>query len=77
MEFVQNFYNTGCLGFEVNESFITLIPKKKNPTSIGDYRLINLVGSIYKLIAKLLVNRLRKVIGEVVEAHQFAFISGR
>ncbi|EOY00235.1 Uncharacterized protein TCM_010053 [Theobroma cacao] len=61
--FIQNFYNIKCLGYGMNESFITLIPKKRNPSSIGDYKSNSLVGGINKLIAKLLAIRLRKVVG--------------
>ncbi|KAK6241983.1 hypothetical protein SCA6_007372 [Theobroma cacao] len=58
-----NEYLSKCLGYGMNESFITLIPKKRNPSSIGDYKSNSLVGGINKLIAKLLAIRLRKVVG--------------
>ncbi|KHN25835.1 hypothetical protein glysoja_044295, partial [Glycine soja] len=43
-----------------NSFFIALIPKVKDPQSISDFRPISLIGCVYKVIAKLLANRLRK-----------------
>ncbi|RVW71573.1 putative ribonuclease H protein [Vitis vinifera] len=44
---------------------------------LGDYRPINLLEGLYKLLAKVLANRLKKVIGKVVSSDQNAFIKGR
>lgn len=64
--------NKGC-----NASFITLVPKIKDPLTIGDYRPISLIGSMYKIISKVLSIRLKKVIGECIGNVQSAFIEGR
>ena len=45
----------------MNASFLTLIPKKCNAINIKDFRPISLVGSVYKLLSKVLANRLRVV----------------
>lgn len=74
MKFMANFYLNGKLGHGVSESFITLISKVTNPNSIGNYRPISLVGSVYKVISKILANRLKKVVGEVIGEQQFAFV---
>lgn len=39
----------------------------------GDYRLISLIGSIYKIMTKLFANQLRQVIREVICTNQFTF----
>ena len=44
---------------------------------MSDFRPISLVGSLYKLLAKVLANRLKKVVGKVVSSIQSAFIEGR
>ena len=44
---------------------------------MADFRPISLVSSVYKILSKVLANRLRKVIGNVVSASQYAFIKGR
>lgn len=66
MHFVSSFYNSGRPRHGVNESFITMLPKKKNPQMTSEYRPNSLMGSVYKIVSKLLANRLRNVIGEVV-----------
>ena len=44
---------------------------------MSDFRPISLVGSLYKLLAKVLANRLKKVVGKVVSSTQNAFVEGR
>ncbi|KAH1033463.1 hypothetical protein J1N35_045637 [Gossypium stocksii] len=55
----------------------TLIPKTDNPNEITDFRPICLVSSLYKIVAKVLSQRLRAVIGDLVSETQCAFIRGR
>ncbi|GAU48545.1 hypothetical protein TSUD_99510 [Trifolium subterraneum] len=57
--------------------FITLIPKIQSPLSIGDFRPISIVGSLYKLVAKVLASRLAKVMDKLISPNQSAFIKGR
>ncbi|GJR54299.1 RNA-directed DNA polymerase, eukaryota, reverse transcriptase zinc-binding domain protein [Tanacetum coccineum] len=57
-----------------NSSFFTLIPKVNNPTLITDFRPISFIGIHYKIIAKILANRLSKVIDKIVSKEQSAFI---
>ena len=44
---------------------------------LKDFRPISLVGSLYKLLAKVLANRLKQVMGSLVNKAQNAFIGGR
>jgi len=44
---------------------------------LNDFRPISLVGSIYKILAKVLANRLRHVIGSVIAEEQSAFVKNR
>ena len=50
------------LSNHIGASFITLIAKKSGAESIKDLRLTSLIGSIYKVLAKLLASRLQKVL---------------
>ncbi|GKV40368.1 hypothetical protein SLEP1_g48023 [Rubroshorea leprosula] len=77
VDFVQEFHKNGRLVAGSNVSFITLIPKVCNPQKIEDYRPISLIGAMYKIIAKLLANRLNLVIPDVIGKQQMAFIKGR
>jgi len=54
-----------------------LIPKKVRAKELKDFRHINLIGSIYKIISKLLTERLKKVMHKLVDDLQMAFIKGR
>ncbi|RHN56552.1 putative RNA-directed DNA polymerase [Medicago truncatula] len=77
MRFVTEFHRNGKLVKGINTTFIVLIPKVDNPQRLNEFRPISLVGSMYKIIAKLLANRLRLVIGSVISETQSAFIKNR
>ena len=55
--------NFGVLPCGINDTYICLIPKVKSPQKITEYRLISLCNVIYKLISKVLANRLKKYPG--------------
>jgi hypothetical protein len=57
--------------------FLTLIPKVKSPQELGDFRPISLLGCWYKLLSKVLANRLASVIGVLIPKYQSAFLKGR
>ena len=61
----------------LNSSFIALIPKIKDPQVISDFRPISLIGCVYKIIAKVLSNRLSKVMNHLLDERQSAFVKGR
>ena len=55
---VLNVLNVGILPSGLNETYICLIPKVKNPQKIIEFRPISLCNVLYKIIAKVLANRL-------------------
>ena len=61
----------------MNATFITLIPKKHAASEIKDFRPISLVGEVYKIIAKVLANRLHMVMGDIISISQNAFVRNR
>ncbi|XP_021980496.1 uncharacterized protein LOC110876640 [Helianthus annuus] len=67
----------GSVAKGCSSSFITLIPKNKDPVGMKDYRPINLIGVISKTISMVLANRLKKVIGSIISENQTAFLRGR
>jgi len=77
MQFITEFHRNGRLTKGINATFIALIPKVSSPQRLNDFRPISLVGCMYKVLAKILVNRLRTVIGSVVSDAQSAFVKGK
>jgi hypothetical protein len=61
----------------LNASFIALIPKKQNASNIRDFCSISFIRSVYKLLAKVLANRLRVVLDSLILESQNAFVGGR
>ena len=51
----------------LNSTFIALIPKVENPKRVVEFRLISLCNVVYKLIAKVVVNRLKKILTHVID----------
>lgn len=77
MKVFVEFHGHGKLVRGLNATFITLIPKTSEPSTLSDYRPISLIGSVYKLIAKVLAVRLQGVLPTLISDNQFAFTSGR
>ncbi|KAL4360722.1 hypothetical protein GQ457_04G018500 [Hibiscus cannabinus] len=77
MKFIGDFWEGKPWDINLNHSFITLIPKVDGPEGIEEYRPISLVGGVYKILAKLLANRLATCLGDIISENQFAFVKGR
>jgi hypothetical protein len=71
------FHRNGKLTKGINSTFIALIPKVNSPQRLNDFRPITLVKCLYKVLAKVLANRLRSVVGCLVPESQSAFIQGK
>nr|GEW83909.1 RNA-directed DNA polymerase, eukaryota [Tanacetum cinerariifolium] len=75
--FVQAFFSTSTFPRGCNASFIALISKGPNPMVISNFRPISLIGAQYKIIAKVMANRLALFIDSVISHEQSAFIKHR
>lgn len=56
---------------------MVLLPKVEHPSSIEQYRPISLCNVAYKVISKVLANRLKVVIGKLISPYQATFVPGR
>ncbi|XP_058776499.1 uncharacterized protein LOC131650805 [Vicia villosa] len=77
LKFCSDFYSRGKLVKSIFSAFIALIPKNKNPQDLSEYRPICLVGSLYKILPKMLAARIKKVMGSLISCNQSAFVPGR
>ena len=77
MRLFKEFHETGKFVRNLNTTFIVLVPKKSRVEDFKDFKPISLVGSLYKLLAKVLVDRLKRVMGKLVNKAQNAFVEGR
>ena len=77
MRFMTEFHRNGKLTKGINSTFIALIPKVAGSQRLNDFRPISLVGCMYKVMAKVLANRLCVVITSVVSVSQSTFVKGK
>lgn len=77
MGFFHDFHAHSKFVKSLNATFIALIPKIFWAIDLKDFRPISLVSGVYKIIAKVLANRLKKVLEKIVSEPQNAFVKGR
>ena len=58
MGFFKDFFERGKFVRSLNSTFLVLVPKKGGADDLRYYRPISLVGGLYKILAKVLANRL-------------------
>ena len=73
---LRDFNEQGRFVRSLMSTFLVLIPEKGGE-DLKVFRPISLVGSLYKLLAKVLANRLKKVMSKLVSPTQNAFVEGR
>ena len=76
-DLVLDFFVNGNSVSHLNITWVTLIPKTGDPTSIEDYRPISMVGALYKIISKILSLCLKDVIAYLIDESQTAFVGNR
>ncbi|XP_050241121.1 uncharacterized protein LOC126690018 [Quercus robur] len=69
--------NSGSLLKSINHTFITLVPKVQNLERVMDFRPISLCNVIYKIVSKVIANRLKPLLNSIISEAQSAFIGDR
>lgn len=61
----------------INHTYLFLIPKQARPENPNQFRPISPCNVLYKIVAKVIVNHLKKVMDNIISPNQAAFISGQ
>jgi len=74
---VKNAFVSGYFDPIISETLIDLIPKVDNPTTFKNLRPIRLCNTVYKIITKVLVNRLHPLLKTIIGSYQSSFLPGK
>jgi hypothetical protein len=74
---VMEFLNHGHFDPAINVTNIVLIQKNQFVVSVHDYQTISLWNFLYKILAKVLANKLKLVLPSIISQHQSAFVPSK
>ena len=78
LDSIQHSYVNGSLSYSQKQGIISLIPKKnKDMLLLKNWRPLSLLNMDYKLIAKVIANRIKTVIKKIIHSDQTGFVNGR
>uniref|UniRef100_A0A803Q310 Reverse transcriptase domain-containing protein n=1 Tax=Cannabis sativa TaxID=3483 RepID=A0A803Q310_CANSA len=77
IKLVRFYFGTSTLPESLNDINLVLIPKKSNPVCLSDLRPIALCNVVFKVISKVMENRLKSILGSIISNTQSAFVPGR
>ena len=68
-------YTKGCLSITQRRGLITLVPKKNKPINLlKNWRPITLLNCDYKIAAKSIANRMKKILSKIINNDQTGFL---
>lgn len=74
---IEEFFREGILHPKLNETFTTLSTKVKSPQSIDQWRLISLSNVSYRILSKVLANRIKQVLQKIISKNEATFLEKR
>lgn len=74
---IQSVFRFGFLPKGVNSTILALIPKKIDSMVMRDYRPIACCNVLYKVVSKIIANRLKLLLPRIISDNQSAFVKGR
>lgn len=74
---IGEFFQNGKILKELNHTIIALIPKVRSPTRVNDYRPISCCNVVFKCISKIIANRMKMCLKDIISPNQSAFVPGR
>jgi hypothetical protein len=77
LQMVEDSRLKGHISGSLNSTFLALIPKTDSSLSFNDFRPISLCNLVYKLISKVIANRIKPFLGRSLSAEQLGFLKGR
>jgi hypothetical protein len=77
LDVVEDARTRGVINPQLNNTLLVLIPKSNLPRSFIDFRPISLCNLCYKIISKIITNRLRPILSRTLSEEQLGFLKGR
>jgi hypothetical protein len=77
LDVVEDARTRGVINPLLNSTFLVLIPKSNLPRHFKDFRPISLCNLCYKIISKIITNRIRPILSSALSKEQLGFLKGR
>ncbi|CAI5967659.1 unnamed protein product [Closterium sp. NIES-65] len=77
LRMAQNFSDTASIPASIKEAVTILLHKKGDKDKLDNYRPITLLNFTYKVLARVVANRMRPLLHRVISEEQYGFIPGR
>jgi hypothetical protein len=77
LQMVEESRRKGSIVGSLNSTFMALIPNENKPVTFDDFRLISLCNLCYKVISKIIANRIKPILSRSLSGEQLGFLQGR
>ena len=74
---IEEFFRNGRLLRDLNTTTIVLIPKSDTATTLGEFRPISCCNLVYKIITKIIANRMKPILQKSISNNQATFLKDR